>query len=62
MVFKDQAESCRKQADEFAGRPEAPFLLSVASAFDDLAIGADSRVIAAAERGKARGAVQTLTV
>jgi hypothetical protein len=38
MMFKDQAEKCRKQASEFAGRPEAPFLLRVASAFDELAI------------------------
>jgi hypothetical protein len=38
MMFKEQAEKCRKQATEFAGRPEAPFLLRVASAFDELAI------------------------
>jgi hypothetical protein len=37
MMFKEQAEKCRKQADEFAGRPEAPFLLRVASAFEELA-------------------------
>jgi hypothetical protein len=39
MVFKEQAESCRRQADDFIGRPEAPFLLSVARAFDELADG-----------------------
>ena len=38
MIFKEQAESCRKQASEFVGRPEAPFLLRVASAFDELAL------------------------
>jgi hypothetical protein len=38
MMFKQQAENCRKQASEFAGRPEAPFLLRVASAFDELAL------------------------
>ena len=38
MMFKEQAENCRKQANEFVGRPEAPFLLRVASAFDELAI------------------------
>lgn len=38
MMFKEQAEKCRRQAGEFAGRPEAPFLLRVASAFDELAI------------------------
>jgi hypothetical protein len=37
MMFKEQADKCRRQANEFAGRPEAPFLLKVASAFDDLA-------------------------
>jgi len=48
MVFREQAEHCRRQANEFAGRPEAPFLLSVATAFDELAIEADSRLIIAA--------------
>jgi hypothetical protein len=38
MMFKEQAENCRKQANEFVGRPEAPFLLRVASAFDELAL------------------------
>jgi len=37
MQFQKQAESCRRQAAQYAGRPEAPFLLSVARAFDDLA-------------------------
>lgn len=46
MMFKEQAERCRRQANEFAGKPEAPFLLRVASAFDDLAIEADDRLIA----------------
>jgi hypothetical protein len=41
MFFKDQADSCRRQANEFAGRPEAPFLLSVARAFDELAISGE---------------------
>ena len=36
MMFKEQAEKCRRQADEFAGRPEGPFLLRVASVFDEL--------------------------
>ena len=46
MMFKEQAEKCRRQAGEFAGRPEAPFLLRVASAFDELATEADARLIA----------------
>jgi hypothetical protein len=37
MIFKEQADSCRRQANDFLGRPEAPFLLSVARAFDELA-------------------------
>ena len=45
MMFREQAEQCRRQASEFAGRPEAPFLLSVASAFDELALEADTRLI-----------------
>jgi len=53
MVFKEQAENCRKQANEFTGRPEAPFLLRVASAFDELAIEADSALITEAGRRRA---------
>lgn len=45
MMFKEQADKCRVQASEFAGRPEAPFLLRVASVFDELAIEADARLI-----------------
>jgi hypothetical protein len=35
--LNDEAAQCRRQAAEFVGRPEAAFLLSVASSFDDLA-------------------------
>jgi hypothetical protein len=45
MLFKEEADSCRRKADEFAGRPEAPFLLRVASAFDELAIRAEPGVL-----------------
>lgn len=34
--FGDEAESCRRQAAQFAGRPEAPFLLRVAQSFEEL--------------------------
>jgi hypothetical protein len=37
MFFKEQAENCRRQAAQYVGRPEAPFLLNVARAFDELA-------------------------
>ena len=35
--FTAEAAKCRIQADEFAGRPEQPFLLRLSEAFDDLA-------------------------
>lgn len=38
MLFKEEADSCRRKATEYIGRPEAPFLLNVARAFDDLAM------------------------
>jgi hypothetical protein len=41
MIFQEQAESCRRQATQYVGRPEAPFLLSVAQAFEDLDRAAD---------------------
>jgi hypothetical protein len=34
--FQEEAENCRRQALEFSGKPEEPFLLRVASAFDEL--------------------------
>ena len=33
-----EAHTCRKRAEEYAGRPEQPFLLSLANAFDELVI------------------------
>ena len=45
MIFREQADKCRAQASEFAGKPEAPFLLRVANAFDELAMEADTRLI-----------------
>ena len=48
MMFREQAEQCRRQANEFVGRPEAPFLLRVASVFDELAIETDSHLITSA--------------
>ena len=37
-----EAAQCRRQAVDFAGQPEAAFLLSVAAFFDELAKRADS--------------------
>lgn len=32
----EEAENCRRQAISYLGRPEAPFLLRVAKAFEEL--------------------------
>lgn len=37
-TLAEEAARCRAQADEFAGRPEQPFLLRLSEAFDHLAI------------------------
>jgi hypothetical protein len=37
MQLQEQAESCRRQAAHYSGRPEGPFLLSVARVFEELA-------------------------
>jgi hypothetical protein len=37
VQFLDQAHECRSRAQAYAGRPEEPFLLSVAIAFEELA-------------------------
>ena len=47
--FKKEAATCREMAREFAGHPEGPFLLSVAIAFEDLAL-----VSSAARRRRCR--------
>lgn len=36
--FAEEAAKCRAQADEFAGKPEQPFLLRLSEAFEDLAL------------------------
>lgn len=36
MSFTEEAEKCRSQALAYLGKPEAPFLLRVARAFDEL--------------------------
>jgi hypothetical protein len=53
MLFKEQAESCRRQAHQYVGRPEAPFLLRIAQAFDELAVNADPSLITQLDKGKA---------
>lgn len=36
-TLEEEAENCRRRALAYLGRPEAPFLLRVARAFEDLA-------------------------
>ena len=36
MDYLKEAEACRRKALRYLGKPEAPFLLRVARAFDDL--------------------------
>jgi len=36
-LLQREAEQCRRQAGRFTGKPEAPFLLRLASAFEELA-------------------------
>ncbi len=45
MFLRYEAEKCRRNAKALAGKPEAPFLLKMGRAFDDLALQ---------ERGPAR--------
>jgi hypothetical protein len=56
MLFKEQAESCRRQANQYAGRPEAPFLLRIASVFDELATVDSSRMAQTHRRKTAKPA------
>jgi len=34
--MREEAENCRRQALTYVGQPEAPFLLRIAEAFEDL--------------------------
>lgn len=38
QFLQKEAATCRKLAREFAGRPERPFLLKMASAMEELAL------------------------
>ena len=37
MLLVEEAQNCRREAQRMAGKPEAPFLLHLAEAFEDLA-------------------------
>jgi hypothetical protein len=38
QALASEAKQCRKLAPEFSGRPEQPFLLKLAAAFEELAV------------------------
>lgn len=42
-ALASEARECRKLAPEFSGRPEQPFLLQLARAFEELALQDDVR-------------------
>jgi hypothetical protein len=44
MPLIDEARNCRVEAERFAGKAEAPFLLHLAEAFEELAAKEQSRV------------------
>lgn len=44
-TLRAEAERCRRSAQQFNGRPEQPFLLRLASAFEELALVKDRRKI-----------------
>lgn len=39
----EEAQGCRRQALSYIGKPEAPFLIRVANAFEDLAFKGQER-------------------
>ena len=54
MLFKDEADNCRRQAAVYVGQAEAPFLLRIARAFDELANCNDARKAPRFGRGDSR--------
>ena len=50
MFLLQEAEKCRREAAAFRGKPEAPFLLNIARAFEELASRGQSSATAAARR------------
>jgi hypothetical protein len=49
--YSDEAEACRRQAAQFAGRPEARFLLRVARSFEELEAASSVRIDRASSGG-----------
>jgi hypothetical protein len=60
MIFQEQAENCRRQATQYVGRPEAPFLLSVARAFEDLGRAANPAAFVELNGGQTRASRENI--
>jgi hypothetical protein len=43
MLLFEEARNCRVDAERFAGKAEAPFLLHLAEAFEELAVKEQTR-------------------
>jgi hypothetical protein len=43
MLLFEEARNCRVAAERFAGKAEAPFLLHLAEAFEELAVKKQTR-------------------
>jgi hypothetical protein len=54
QTFCEEADECRRHALKFQGRPEAAFLMRLASSFDDLA-GDDRGELRSPRSAKNRG-------
>jgi len=53
MLLSEEARNCRVQAQRFAGKAEAPFLLHLAEAFEELAVKEPRRTSAERPRRQA---------
>jgi hypothetical protein len=53
MLLSEEARNCRVQAERFAGKAEAPFLLHLAEAFEELAVKEQPRTSAGRHRRQA---------
>jgi hypothetical protein len=43
MLLFEEARNCRVEAERFVGKAEAPFLLHLAEAFEELAVKEETR-------------------
>ena len=54
MLLQHEADHCRREAMRFEGKPEAPFLLHLASAFEELALASQAGQTAPFQDGQLR--------